>query len=698
MIKILAPTFIGTLIGFGAIYPSAAQEFPGIPKLPPPAGTPITPTMTTPLPPPPLPGLKGYGYEIFLNGRSLSAAWIQRPTKGAQVTTHINDGALRQLMGIDLLNSNNPNRQPISWYTSIGRLANNADRGISQTLATLLANGYRYLDITEFAKAAGWQIQVNGNILVINTPATNITEILEARPEGLGVQPNIGIRVNLQRPAPWQVSQGQVLKSTQPVDPDAISSQPVTQANREWLITIDGIADPRILQRYTPVPLPSVNPVPNPASFPNLVKQLQKPAPLPNQIPPNPIQPNPIQPNQIPVPSLTPEVLVTKVEVVNKQTIISLSVPFGYAPRVTSLKNPTALDIEIRPDALVTKDITWAPGVRWRQQLVSSAAGERFPVVWLEINPRTSRLKIRPIISNSDTLIGTAPLLKTAPKYFAVAAINAGFFNRNNRLPLGAIKREGQWISSPILNRGAIAWNDSGQFYIGRLALEEFLITSNNQKLPIIFFNSGYVQSGMARYTPVWGASYTPLTDNEIILVVQRNQVINQLQAGVAGSTPITIPADGYILTLRGNARAIANQLPIATTVRIETNSQPTDFNRYPQVIAAGPLLIQNRQIVLDGAAEKFGNAFMEEKAVRSSICTTATGSLLIAAVHNRPGGAGPTLGEQAQLMQQMGCTNALNLDGGSSTSLYLGGQLLDRSPSSAARVHNGIGIFLQQK
>jgi exopolysaccharide biosynthesis protein len=59
----------------------------------------------------------------------------------------------------------------------------------------------------------------------------------------------------------------------------------------------------------------------------------------------------------------------------------------------------------------------------------------------------------------------------------------------------------------------------------------------------------------------------------------------------------------------------------------------------------------------------------------------------MITAVHNRAGGAGPTLAEQAKLMQAMGCVNALNLDGGSSTSLYLSGQLLDRSPSTAARV-----------
>jgi exopolysaccharide biosynthesis protein len=52
-------------------------------------------------------------------------------------------------------------------------------------------------------------------------------------------------------------------------------------------------------------------------------------------------------------------------------------------------------------------------------------------------------------------------------------------------------------------------------------------------------------------------------------------------------------------------------------------------------------------------------------------------------------------LGELAQLLQQMGLVDALNLDGGSSTSLFLGGQLVDRSPATAAKVNNGLGIFL---
>jgi exopolysaccharide biosynthesis protein len=98
--------------------------------------------------------------------------------------------------------------------------------------------------------------------------------------------------------------------------------------------------------------------------------------------------------------------------------------------------------------------------------------------------------------------------------------------------------------------------------------------------------------------------------------------------------------------------------------------------------------------VVVDAIAEQFSPPFAIQEADRSGIGQTADGTVMLAVTHNRIGGAGPTLGEWAQIMQRLGAVNALNLDGGSSTTLYLGGQLLDRHPSTAVRVQNGIGIF----
>jgi exopolysaccharide biosynthesis protein len=352
------------------------------------------------------------------------------------------------------------------------------------------------------------------------------------------------------------------------------------------------------------------------------------------------------------------------------------------------------LVIDVRQDALVPRDITWSKGLRWQQGFINLGK-DSFPVVWLEINRKTSGLNLQPILPNPQTQTGTAPLTLTAQRYSAMAAINGGYFNRNNQLPLGAVRHNDQWISGPILNRGAIAWNDQGEFYFGRLSLNETLIVNQDNKqttLPVLFLNSGYIQNGIARYTFAWGTKYVPLTNNETIITVQNGQITKQSSPEGA----ISIPRDGYLLILRGTAVSKASLLNVGTKVNLESSTTPGEFNAYPHIIGAGPLLIQNQRIVVDAKAEKFSQAFIKEQAVRSAICTTNTDNLILAAVNNRVGGWGPTLEEHAQIMQKIGCTNALNLDGGSSTSLYLGGQLLDRFPNTAARVHNGIGVFLK--
>jgi exopolysaccharide biosynthesis protein len=140
----------------------------------------------------------------------------------------------------------------------------------------------------------------------------------------------------------------------------------------------------------------------------------------------------------------------------------------------------------------------------------------------------------------------------------------------------------------------------------------------------------------------------------------------------------------------------MAPQFTPGTLLRLETNTIPADFNRFPYILGGGPVLVQNSRVVLDAKAEGFSDAYVRQTAIRSAIGRTAAGNLLIVAVHNRAGGAGPNFAELAQILQQMGAVEALNLDGGSSTSLYLGGSLLDRPPSTAARVHNAIGIFIQ--
>lgn len=563
------------------------------------------------------------GTKISLNNQTFPVAWKQWQI-GTSVRTDISDAGLKQALGIELLSTQDATRQPVQWFSY--------PPTTPLVLASQLSGDYRFLDVTDFAKMAGWQMQVKGDTLQITSAPARVTNIRQ------GSQPwGSRIVIDLDRPTPWQFS----------------------DRRTEGAIAIVASIDRSLVERFNAPPVQQRQDAEDAAPVAVGVKGEQA---------------------------------VIQVENTQNQTTLRVVIPEGKGLQVFSVPNPNRLVIDVRPDALVEKEILWAPGIRWRQQYIS-LGNSRFPITWLDIDPKTAGISLRPIWSNPATQVGTAPIMQTAQLWQAAAAINAGFFNRTNQLPLGAIRRDSRWFSGPILNRGAIAWNDSGQFKFGRLTLQENLLTSNGQRLPILFLNSGYVQPGIARYTPEWGQTYTPLSDNEVLVFVQNGQVANQVPGGVAGKTAFGIPKDGYLLTLRNN-QTTATSLAIGTQIRIEQGTVPAEFGNYPHILGAGPLLLQNRQIVLDAKAEQFSNAFIQQSAIRSAIGTTASGTLMIAAIHNRIGGAGPNLAETAQLMQLLGAIDALNFDGGSSTALYLGGQLLDRSPYTAARVHNGLGIF----
>lgn len=391
--------------------------------------------------------------------------------------------------------------------------------------------------------------------------------------------------------------------------------------------------------------------------------------------------------------SLPPSKLWT-IETDGDRTHLSLNLPVSQTPRIFTLADPPRLVIDIGADPLSDRDILWMPGIRWRQQM-REVGESRFPVIWLEIDRRQSPLDFKPIWTNPDSQVGIAPLQETAEQWGAIAGINSGFFNRNTQLSLGAIRRDNRWYSSPILHRGAIGWDDTGNIEFDRLTLQEELITADGQRIPLQYLNSGYAQTGASRYTPEWGKTYTPLSDDEVLVVVEGDGVTQHIEGGKALETPVAIPENGYLIAVRDD-RDLANALPVGTQLTYEQTTQPASFDRYPQILAAGPLLLKNSQIVLDALAERFNPYFAKGRASRSAIGITETEHLLLVIIRPDTTGRGATLRETAQMMQQLGAVDALNFDGGSSASLYLGGELIDRVPRTAAPVHNGLGIFIK--
>ena len=504
------------------------------------------------------------------------------------------------------------------------------------TFQTRFVAPYRYLDLTPLWQTLGRSPQVQGNKLVLPNTGAQILTVRDGR-QDWGKR----VVVELSQPAFWQMS----------------------QAKTEAVVMVNAVS-----------PSSVGNSLGQNSAFPTV---------------------KPVDDDDLGGMGSTGSIRY-RVENAGTNSKIHFQLPAGYKLDVSTLADPYRLVIDARPDAPKTRTIQWSDGITWQQKFVNlGGSGGQFPVTVLQVNPRSPSVSIRPIMTNPKQSQGTAPLLTMARDQQVSAAINGGFFNRNTQLPLGGIRANQDWLSGPILNRGAIAWNDQGQVKLGRLALTETLSTSTNQRLTINYLNSGYVQKGLARYTPAWGSVYIPLTDNEMVYVVQHGQITGQYPLGKAGQVQMPIPINGYLMIDRGNL-VVANALAMGTTVTLTGRSLPDEFNQFPHSLAAGPLLIDQGRIVLNAASEKFSKAFQQQKASRSAIALDRSGNLLLVAVHNRVGGSGASLDEFAQILQQLGAVGALNLDGGSSTSLSLGGQLLDRSPVTAARVSNALGIFVR--
>jgi hypothetical protein len=370
----------------------------------------------------------------------------------------------------------------------------------------------------------------------------------------------------------------------------------------------------------------------------------------------------------------------------DQKTVIQFPIKLGS--RARAIGTGKGIRIEISPTAMAEWKIAWAPGITWQQKWQSSA-GQQFPLSILELDPQ--KVSLRPILGQAN-VVGSSPIGDIATFNGAAAAINGGYFNRNTRQPLGAIKVGGKWLSSPILGRAALGWQERGGWQIGRLSYGEKITSSRGQVINNLL-NSGLSQGAVGRYSIDWGSNYQPLTNNELILTVQNGKVQQVTSRGAASTAvSVPIPRDGYLLIGRGGALA---DWAVGTTVQIAASS-PAGFDRLPNVLGAGPWLLQQRQVVLDTTAEKFGSGFGPQSvAARSAIAINAQGKLWLVTALDRVGGKGPTLGELAKMLQEMGAVDALNLDGGSSTSLFLGGQLVNRSPATTAKVNNGLGIFL---
>ena len=321
------------------------------------------------------------------------------------------------------------------------------------------------------------------------------------------------------------------------------------------------------------------------------------------------------------------------------------------------------------------------------EQRTLKLGARRYRISFVRFNPEAGQMALVPL--SRRNMVGLGSLLGLARSQGALAALNGGFFNRIQALPLGGLRDGGDWLSGPILDRGAIAWDRGELPQFSRIRLREWLSNGRGQNTEISALNSGWVKKGLAQYNSLWGPRYKAITGTErgaLIIGTEVTALLSpeRLKRGVG------LQRGQTLVVSRGSAKL---PLEVGDQVSLQRKLTPSHFNDKPFLIQGGPLLLNRGQVVLDGKAERFSKPFMRQRAPRSVVASDGEQIWLLAVEGS--GNKGPTLRQTAILMKRLGIREALNLDGGSSTRLMVGGRSGTRGRGIGAAIHNGLGIVV---
>jgi len=321
------------------------------------------------------------------------------------------------------------------------------------------------------------------------------------------------------------------------------------------------------------------------------------------------------------------------------------------------------------------------------------------------------------VVHAMDAAIGLEKTSSIASRYGALAAINAGFFRLDKSIfagdDVGALKIDGQLLSESYGGRIALfIANNSNRTEVSINHLNLLGSVFVNQKpFDQIGINRERKEDDLVVFTPEFHR--TTLTGASGLEIVVQNGRITRIFDGKGSSA---IPANGFVISASGKRRA--EILPSAKIGgKASFHFLQVDFGRgltnnsegfapspatTEDVISGVPLLVLNGKIDIPWEQEKSSKAFVETRHPRTAVAKLKDGKFLMVTVDGRQEGysVGMNLNELAAFFVEMGAADAMNLDGGGSTTMFLDGKIVNRPSDKEGErsVGDAILVFPRKK
>jgi hypothetical protein len=312
--------------------------------------------------------------------------------------------------------------------------------------------------------------------------------------------------------------------------------------------------------------------------------------------------------------------------------------------------------------------------------------------VWLlRLDPRL--IELRSVLAN-DEILDTEVVSTIAERHRAIAAVNAGFFLPNGD-PAGVLTLGRRLVSDTRRQRGAvgITRDERGvKLIYARLKATATLTIGGGAGKRTVEING--IDTTRARdKTMLYTPSYNEDTDTApggLEWVLDRPKGLSagalakadalRVVSGPHKAGKTRIPATGFVLSFGGTVRPAAlARLTRGARVSIDVTYEPLEGEPKPwasaqDIVGGAGLLIRDGRDVSDWSVEVFNKGFAEGRHPRTMIGDAADGTIWLATVDGRqpPLSVGMTLEELRTLAHRLGLVNALNLDGGGSTTMWV--------------------------
>ncbi|MET7278785.1 phosphodiester glycosidase family protein [Kribbella sp. NPDC005582] len=298
---------------------------------------------------------------------------------------------------------------------------------------------------------------------------------------------------------------------------------------------------------------------------------------------------------------------------------------------------------------------------------------------------------------NTGKVSGGAPLSQQLVRKGAIAGVNGDFFDINDTTaPLGVgVEQGGRLINAPAAghNDTAVIGKD-GLGRIAQLFLQGTATDDDAVKLALTNLNSPSVDTaGIGLYTPEWGDVARIRTVDGLPTV---REVV--LRDGVVVSST---PTPGTTALAQNEQALIGREAGAEALTAFEVGDKvDVEYGLRPDASQVAVGISGNVQLAKDGAVP--ADVPDADLAPRTAIGFDADGSrMILLTVDGRATGSrGLSLKEMGQLMIGLGADDALNLDGGGSSTM-LARTAGDASPSvvndpsdgGERLVPNGLGL-----